>query len=412
MAEDRQRELQQAVAERLRAERGLAAGRMATLRLAGVGFFAGLTLVLGQVLELKGWTDDPIALWMGYLALAVVIWGASRLVEKPAWAAWDIPLIDAPMIYLLIRESAGGGSVSGVGSFAVGPLSFMVVLAALTFDRRVMATAAVVAAGLSSHLMLDLAESPGGAVSAAAVVLLVAAAAHYLVGRVRHLVESVASEQVRRERLGRYFSPAVAEAVAGQGLLETGGSQREVTVLFSDIRGFTSMSEAMPPGDVVQFLNDYLAAMVDLIFEHGGTLDKVLGDGILAYFGAPVAHEDHARRALSCALKMQDEVERISRERTAAGLPAVRIGIGLHTGPAIVGAIGSPRRKEFTVIGDTVNLASRIEGLTKPLQRSVLLSEQTHSEVSEYFATSPLPPTEVKGKAKPVRTWSPDSEPS
>lgn len=209
-----------------------------------------------------------------------------------------------------------------------------------------------------------------------------------------------------REMFSRYVSPDYVRQLADDfESLRLGGERVPVTVLFSDIRGFTSLSERLPAETVVGMLNDYLERMAEVIFRHGGTLDKFIGDAVMAFWGAPVAVEDHAHRAAAAAVDMIDELEALNRRWAEEGAAAeFAIGIGINTGEAVVGNIGSLSHKlDYTAIGDTVNLASRLEGLSKEYGTTIIISESTLAEIGEEFETAVLDDVQVKGKEQSVR---------
>lgn len=185
-----------------------------------------------------------------------------------------------------------------------------------------------------------------------------------------------------REAFGRYLSPELYEAVQ-RGELKLGGEKRVLTVLISDIRGFTPLAESMAPELLVTFLNRYFESQVAAIQRHGGVVDKFMGDSILAKFGAPIWYPDHARRAVLAMLDMRAALADFNRQLERYGFPPLRFGIGVHTGPAVVGNIGSTARMEYTIIGDTVNVAQRIEDLTKQLECDLALSGATYAQAQD-----------------------------
>jgi len=211
-------------------------------------------------------------------------------------------------------------------------------------------------------------------------------------------------EAVMRERFRRLLSPAIAEQVlSGELEVEKGGELRETTVLFVDIRGFTSISESCEPQVVVDALNEYFERMVEIVFRHEGTLDKFIGDEMMVLFGAPVAHQDDPARAVQAALEMQEATAALNRGHEARGLPPFEIGIGINTGEVVAGYIGSSQALEYTVIGDPVNTGSRLCAIAKPGQ--TLISEGTQNQLGGQFEVRELREKLLKGKARPTRVF-------
>ncbi|HEX8632700.1 MAG TPA: adenylate/guanylate cyclase domain-containing protein [Pyrinomonadaceae bacterium] len=217
--------------------------------------------------------------------------------------------------------------------------------------------------------------------------------------------ERLAREEVARANYGRFMPEyVVRQMLENPESFKLGGVNQCVTVLFADVRGFTAISEHAPPERVVQLLNLYFTAMTDIIFAHGGTLDKYIGDGLMALFGAPAATPQDASNALAAAVAMQRRVSALNHELRAAGLPEISVGIGLHTGEATVGYIGSERRSEYTAIGDTVNLAARLESGARGGQ--ILSSHAViQAAADNRLALRQLPPISVKNRAQPVSIY-------
>jgi adenylate cyclase len=205
----------------------------------------------------------------------------------------------------------------------------------------------------------------------------------------------------------RFVNPHVVRQLMERGGLEGAGKTREVTLLFSDIRGFTTLSETRPPEEVVAILNRYFTLQVEVIFRHGGSLDKFIGDAIMAFWGAPLEDPDHAKNAVACALDMADTLLAFRAELGGD----FDVGIGVHSGPAVVGLIGSEKRREYTSIGDTVNLASRIEGLTKEAGRRILVSRETMERCAGAFDFVSCGTFQAKGRAQAVELFEPRRKP-
>ncbi len=216
--------------------------------------------------------------------------------------------------------------------------------------------------------------------------------------------DRLAREEVARANYSRFMPEyVVKQLLEDPDSFRLGGANQTITVLFADIRGFTSISEHTSPEKVVGFLNQYFSAMTEIIFEHGGTLDKYIGDELMALFGAPTATPDDARNAVNVAVAMQKRMAGLNAELAEEGYQEIAIGIGLHTGVATVGYIGSEKRSEYTAIGDTVNLASRLQSNSQRGQ--ILISEATAAAAGDIFPMTKKEPLIVKNRVQPVELF-------
>lgn len=230
----------------------------------------------------------------------------------------------------------------------------------------------------------------------------------------RRLILQSASDSLSRERLvqdrdrlAKYFSKDVVDLVLNNPeSLGQGGQRMTATVLFADIRNFTQLSTVMQPEQVVELLNRYFSTMVDIIFKNGGTLDKFLGDGLMALFGVPYPIEKPEERAVRTALEMLDALTEMNRELEAKGMLRLDIGVGINAGPVVAGNIGSSQRHEYTVIGDTVNLAARLEALNKETRTQILVSASIHNAIKNSFRTRQLGPLRIRGKPEPIEVFA------
>jgi adenylate cyclase len=220
-----------------------------------------------------------------------------------------------------------------------------------------------------------------------------------------NLARQIEQEAKTRAQFQRLLSPnLVDEVVKGKLQLEKGGALSEVTLLFSDIRGFTSMSESAAPQEIVRLLNEYFELMVDVLFQYQGTLDKFVGDEIVALFGAPVSMPKAELKAVQCALDMMTALKEFNRVRQSEGQDEIKVGIGINTGLVVTGAIGSSRALQYTAIGDAVNVASRLCSIAK--SGEVILSEATYNKVKHEVAVVPLQPVRLRGKSDELRVYN------
>jgi adenylate cyclase len=373
-----------AVHERiLRAERQRNGRRMAALRAIVVGLFLGNELVM--VYLIGAWKTNPgTALMIGYFVFSFVLWLALRRSDLLALRApLAVPFVDVPFVFALqsvtIPFQEADIHTTAIALHAI--MQLLILVSIMSMKSWIVVATASIGLGLSltyaSLVDLPLAQWGSWMVLLTVSVTLFAL---YVMTRLRALVATAAAEQSRRDRLRRYFSPSVASLLEEQpdGVSDT---TRIVTVLFSDLRGFTTLTRGMPPDRVVQLLNEVHSALVEEIFRSGGTLDKFMGDGLMAYFNAPLDQPDHATRAVTCAAGMKGALDALNQRRVERRDPPLRLGIGIHTGPATLGTIGTPTRGDYTAVGETVNLASHLEKLTRGLGEGILLTEVTFHEL-------------------------------
>jgi adenylate cyclase len=217
--------------------------------------------------------------------------------------------------------------------------------------------------------------------------------------------DALSKQILERSALERFLAPEVVEMIASNPQeIRLGGVNQKVSILFADVRGFTGLSETLPPEKVVEILNEYFTRVTDVIFDHGGTLDKYLGDGVMALFGAPISKGNDATNAVRAALSIQKLIEELNRDAADRNWPELRVGIGVNTGIVTAGNIGSPKRIDYTVIGDAVNVSSRL--CNNAAAGQVLVSESTAMEVGGEFRLQQLAALQLKGKSKPMPVFS------
>ncbi|HKI99227.1 MAG TPA: adenylate/guanylate cyclase domain-containing protein [bacterium] len=383
-------------------------------RINGFRIAIGIVAMLTAAVEVAavGRPREAVLLLVGFVPFfAAYCWAMYRFttpgVYRPRLKYVSIT-IDWLLVLLVFTGMEADGAMArffgpeGQGAAVVMLLLLLVALSALRHSPGAILYAAALTLAGSVWAALYLGHSAFLASHSVLVVVLLSALVLYHSLDVRRLVIRLQ----QREALTRFLPREVIQSIdRGELSLELGGEERRVTLLLTDIRGFTTLAEHMPPGELIDLLNAYLTRMSAVIFRWGGTLDKFIGDAILAVFGAPVSHEDDAVRAVRAALQMSETLAELNLDLAARGLPVLRTGTALHTGMVVAGNVGSTERMEYTVIGDTVNLVARVEELNKTYGTDLLMTEQTHALAGHGVPGDWVGETLVRGRDQPVRLY-------
>lgn len=349
---------------------------------------------------------DPAEFRNKVVFLGLTASGLVDVFQSPFGSAGKMPgiqlhasMADAVLTSRFIRPASRSSGVA----LAVGSALVVALTTAL------LPLAAAVAAAILTVVMFGwyaLSAFRGGLWVEMTPPLLAMAAALFAGTAYQYFVEG-AEKRVVKRLFGRYVSRDVyQQLLSNPSLAELGGGRREMSVLFSDIRGFTAVTEKGEPEALVSQLNEYFSRMVEIVFRHHGTVDKFVGDMVMALFGAPVDDHAHADHAVAAAVEMVDALGALNRTWKLAGRPQLDIGIGINSGAMIAGNIGSPAIMSYTVIGDNVNLASRLEALNKDYRTRIIVSDATRARLSGRYDVRPLGDVIVKGKTRPVAIFS------
>jgi class 3 adenylate cyclase len=289
------------------------------------------------------------------------------------------------------------------GAILIGFFVVLIILGALRFSQRAILFSGFLALVGGIWVALAIAQSVLLLIYSVFTIVATIILIYYFSSSFRNMFIKLS----QREALARFLPNEMVESIEkGEIALSLGGEEKLVTILLSDIRGFSTLAEDMEPSELVEWLNEYLSRMTEIIFEFGGIIDKFIGDAVMAVFGTPVSRRDDPERALLAALKMHNVVKDLNQELRATGRPPVKIGIAVHTGVVVAGNIGSPQRMEYTVIGDHVNVVARVEELNKKYNTNILLTDECYKRVKNLFEGDIVGETTVRGRKKPLKLYS------
>jgi len=393
------------------AENALHAVRFVFVLRIAVVLWLGLTAMVGARLVGGPFPSDAVrgVILVSYILSSIGALISVRRSVPDAREALLKPFISIALDFAFAALMAWRDSA--VGDFSEGKLAAVCALYT-TFALSYFSLWHVAASGAAAMAVFLIAILARGEPVASRSLLMVPGALvalAFLIGwanwRMRHMFVNLR----KRDNLTRFLPRPVAERILAGGESRLEPVQREVTVLFTDIRGFTAISETMAPADLLAFLDDYLGHMSQIVKGHDGVVNKFLGDGMLAFWGVPDEDPRHAERALAAALSMRARLREINAARSDDHLAPIRFGIGIHTGMVAAGMLGSADQHEYTIIGDAVNVASRVEGLTRQFDTDILVSESSWSlAAAAGFTGRRIASAQVKGRAEPVVVYALD----
>jgi adenylate cyclase len=381
--------------------------RAAVVRLVMIAMFAIIS-------NLGGESDRRMAIVGGTYAVlsAITLYMLMRRVGadpvKARWRPIPLTLVDFTLITVMSMLDVDRGNGFSAGQHAIAA-SILMLFAVTRMSPWHVALSTVLA--IASHVV---ASWYGGATGEHTMVFVIGGMVvlGVMIAVTNRAVSRMFQGLRARDNLTRFLPRQVAERVIHAGPNALAPIEREVTVLFSDIRGFTAMSEGLSPRDVLAMLDDYFGRMSQIVKGHDGVVGKFLGDGLLAFWGVPDRLDDHAQHAVRAARDMRTAVRDLNQYRANHELPPIKIGIGIHTGNVAAGMLGGQLQSEYTIIGDAVNVASRVEGLTKEHDVDVLISETTWEQLPEPRRGKKLASVEIRGRKQPIVLYTIDASAS